>query len=445
MVSVSRGVQGSYITPTGSDTPRTLADIAGDAAKRLQIIDARGKGADGTTGGGASDSNFTNADSRIACRNGPVAVSNLRLVFSNYAISSGKEVDGPNAVTVRAAIEVWSGSSTTYITQGVTFNGSESVALGTRAGLVVSDPIGVVLEPGQWFAVRTNAQVTSGDLFQAPALHNGGSTLTGDPSSGNGGNMIRNTSATVVYDTGTITGTLKRGFCHMAVLGVTAAYAPAVVIFGDSIADGSGDNTATNLIQGGSVGYIPRGLVLSDNTFIPHAKVSVSGTNMSHIGTADNIGGMDNHRRWSMLEWATHAIFHYGRNDLAGGRTLAQLQADSIAAWARAKSRGVKVAACTILPYTTSTDSWATTGNQTPGSGFGVGEARDQYNDWLLTKLADGTIDYVVDANPYVESQSVPGVWVPNYTTDGVHPNPTGHQAAAAAVRAWGSVILTGA
>jgi len=449
MVGALRNPAYAAAQARGSVVFRPIRDWLGDSARhRLQIIDSRGQTPDGTTGGGAGDSNFTNADSRIACRNGPVAASNLRLVFSNYDISSGKEVAAANAITVRAALEFWSGSSGTYVTQGVTFNGADSVALGTRAGLVISDPIGVTVDAGRLFFVRANAQVASGEVFPAPGLNHGGSVLASDPSSGNGGNMIRNTSATAVFDTSSFAGSAVRGFCHLGVLGVVAGYCPSVVIYGDSIAFGSGDSVSTAMLYGNTSGFVSRGLRLSDDRLIPHACMAVSGTTMGHLGTNAALCGIDNPRRWGMLDYATHAVFNYGRNDISSGSSLAALQGYAVLAWGRAKARGVKVAQCKIMPSTTSTDSWATPGNQTVTTGFGIGGIRDQFNAWISTKLADGTIDYVIDPNPYVEDQINLSKWVTSpspVTSDGVHPNTAGHQAASAAVRVWAEQIALGA
>ncbi len=438
------------IPVAGSSRSRRLSNWLGDNARhQVQIIDSRGYTPNGTNGGGAGDSNFTNCDTRVLCRNGPVAASNIRLVLGNFTITSGKEADFANAVTARAAVEFWTGSAGTFAIQGVTFNGVQSVVMDPKAGLVISDPIGVTIEPGTVFTVRTNAQVASGELFPAGGLNHGGARLSDGPQSGDGGNMIRNTSATVVYTVGAITGTTVQGFPHMAVIGEVAGYSPAVVIYGDSIGFGSGDSVSTNAVSGNSSGWISRGLwigsVANDNRLIPHANMSVSGTNLGHIGTVDALAGIDNQRRWAMLNWATHAVFQSGRNDISSGSSLATLQTTAIAAWKRAKSRGVKVAACKLMPSTTSTDAWATAANQTVTANFGIGGIRDQYNTWLDTKLADGTIDYVIDPNPYVEDQANPSKWASSpaaMTTDGVHPNAAGHLAASAAALAWANAIM---
>ncbi len=416
-------------------------DKSDPATRSRRIIDSRGYAPNGTNGGGAGDSNFTNADTRILCRNGPVAASNIRLVFGNFTVTSGVEADAANVITVRAAVEFWTGSAGTFRVQGVTFNGAQSVAMDPRAGLVISDPIGVTIEPGTVFIVRCNVQVASGELFPAGGLNHGGSRLAGDPQSGDGGNMIRNTSATVIYDGGTITGTTVQGFQHVAVLGEVAGYCPAVIIYGDSIGFGSGDSVSSNALYGNSAGFISRGLRLADDSLIPHANMSVSGSNMSHIGSVDPLAGLDNFRRWTMLDWATHAVFQAGRNDISSGGSLAALQTASIASWKRARSRGVKVAQSKLMPSTTSTDAWATTVNQTVTTGFDIGGIRDQYNSWLDTKLADGTLDYLIDPNVFVEAPAAPSKWVPTFTTDGVHPNAAGHFAAAPAARAFATAI----
>jgi hypothetical protein len=105
---------------------------------------------------------------------------------------------------------------------------------------------------------------------------------------------------------------------------------------------------------------------------------------------------------------------------------------------------------CTVLPRTTSTDSWATTANQTLPS---YEANRLAHNNWLrdaspagFVAQAQALIPYqdmvgVIDATPYVESSpaGVPlsatlpangqqlagmgGVWVGGSVTgDGIHP-----------------------
>lgn len=125
----------------------------------------------------------------------------------------------------------------------------------------------------------------------------------------------------------------------------------------------------------------------------------------------------------------SHTLVALGTNDLAGGAILGNLSArlNSIRDYFRAL--GHSVSASTIVPRTTSTDSWATTGNQTPLSGFEDGGYRDQYNE----DICDGTIvlDWTaVDADITARDASVSDVWAVaaggDITNDGIHPNALG-------------------
>lgn len=432
------GGQASYVVDL-------MAKQSVSGKPRLQIIGTRGVGTLGTAGG-AGDSNNTNADSRIACRNGLVAASNIRLVFGNYTVSSDVEVDGANDITVRAAIEVYDGSA--FVTKGLTFNGAESVVISGRAGLVVSDPLGITLAPGQLFAVRTNVQVTSGDVFPTAGINHGGSYASYDPhQAGWTGNLIKNTSATVVYNTGTITGTLVQGFSHMAILGEVAEYAPAVVIYGDSIGRGSGDSVSSNMLYGNTSGFVCRGLRLSSDYVIPAALLAFDGETMAAYGGDTQSSGIKNARRLSMMNWATHVVFECGTNDLVSGPSLATMQTRFRTAWGRARDRGLKVAQTLVMPRTTGT--YTSAAGQTPVTNFAAGELRDDVNEWIATQVAAGYLDYVIDPNVYVEDPAAPGKWISTggtaRTADGVHPNTQGHQDAALAVREWAERVALGA
>ena len=127
------------------------------------------------------------------------------------------------------------------------------------------------------------------------------------------------------------------------------------------------------------------------------------------------------------------------------------MQADGIAFWGYLASTGKLVSQATFKPYTSSTDGWVTVENQTPG---GVNPTRLAWNAWLRdgapliagAAAATGTtdpaavrvgsaghpLDAVLEVADALESSRDSGVWTPGYTSDGLHPNPTGHAAAAA-------------
>jgi hypothetical protein len=108
-----------------------------------------------------------------------------------------------------------------------------------------------------------------------------------------------------------------------------------------------------------------------------------------------------------------------------------------------------KIIEAAVTPKSTSTDSWATTVNQTVAVHFGDSSSnRGVWNDsYVRTPSALGSNGFI-DINPVVESGYVEGsagtetsLWAVNatanwLTTDGTHPDTNGHALAAASIYA---------
>lgn len=129
------------------------------------------------------------------------------------------------------------------------------------------------------------------------------------------------------------------------------------------------------------------------------------------------------------------------------------MQANLIMLWNQQNGYGQRVIQTTITPNTTSTDGWATTGNQTPVNAT-VESHRVQLNDWLRggapmsggLAVAVGTSGALLagdtghplygywEITDNVESARNSGIWKAGYTTDGLHPNITGINAASIGV-----------
>jgi lysophospholipase L1-like esterase len=153
---------------------------------------------------------------------------------------------------------------------------------------------------------------------------------------------------------------------------------PGVLGVGDSIMWGYGDQAGTG-VGGVNTGNTNFGF----GGFISRAVNNLAG--LVNIGvandTAQNFRTLAGHmRRMMFARHCTTAVVNYGRNDITGGRTLAQFQADIIAVWTMMSQRKMRVFQTTITPRTTTTDQWLTTGGQTAGSGEAV---RTAFNDWL--------------------------------------------------------------
>lgn len=124
----------------------------------------------------------------------------------------------------------------------------------------------------------------------------------------------------------------------------------------------------------------------------------------------------------------THVYICNPTNDFAAGTpaTLAQAKSSMLSIIAREHALGKKVITETHEPRCTSSDSFATTVNQTPlNAPFTVGGDVDLYDAWLL---AGGSgADYVLDVRPFTRDATLTDRWKVDpitgaLTGDGTHP-----------------------
>jgi hypothetical protein len=93
-------------------------------------------------------------------------------------------------------------------------------------------------------------------------------------------------------------------------------------------------------------------------------------------------------RRLAIASGCTHAVFHYGTNDL-GVRTAAQIQANILEITAALNAKGMQVFWCTLIPKTTSTNGWSDVAGQTK---TGSESVRLAVNAWLRDTSANGYV-----------------------------------------------------
>lgn len=393
----------------------------------LMPITTRNLFGDFTQSGNLSDGVQTSLTTRMAFTP-VVAAGDIRLVYGNFT----GPTDGVNAINIKATIE---SPAATFHT--VTFGGLKTAIL-DAGGYLVSDPIPIDVVALTNFWVRTFVSVGSagqkwplGQLFASAY--------------GDGTNVSEGAAASDKTSTGTITAANVWSFGPYAVIGnvTDANKVPSVLIVGDSIADGTGDTSGLQ-----ERGFIPRAL----NQTRPWVKVSAAGEGAQQWATMAT-----RKQRMAAAAGCSSAICEYGINDL-GSRTLAQIKTDLITCWNVIAARGVAVWQTTITPKTTSSDSWATTANQTPFSGD---SDRVLLNNWLRDgspmlagaaaatgSSANGTLRAGMAGHPLagyfevadtVESARDSGKWkvdgtANKYTSDGTHPTAFGHTAAAAGI-----------
>lgn len=209
--------------------------------------------------------------------------------------------------------------------------------------------------------------------------------------------------------------TANTGVGTCPVLGIIAMTSrPTYIAVEDSRGAGSGDTMTVDGLMGNSNRYLGS---------------RYGGLSMAGPGEylRDHVTG--NSRRRVLLQYASDIINAMGINDLANGRSLAQLQTDMqtwIAQASANKNAQARVYLGTLQPYTTSTDNWATVGNQTV---FAQNGNRNSFNDWVRSTMLSGVDGYIDYADP-VEFGNNSGKWHVNQgatTADGLHANRFGY------------------
>jgi lysophospholipase L1-like esterase len=142
---------------------------------------------------------------------------------------------------------------------------------------------------------------------------------------------------------------------------------------------------------------------------------------------------------WNVLtKYCRYAVEELGTNDMGG--TLSAIQTNLSSIWTVLRNAGLPIYRTNFIARSTSTNGWADKAGQTPNTGWGAGETRDQLISWFDTKVADGTLAGVIDTlsagsdptdNHYFVSTGVASAT----TADGTHPRDAVHEAMAAKVR----------
>jgi len=369
-----------------------------------------------SAGGGTN--NYTRGEYRQKLTFGVVATSDIRICYGNYySTSTGQtgEAAGLNPITVESGLELTSPVTTVR----ASWSGARTITIQPGAQ-VCSDPIPIDIPANGTAWLRTGVTVASGQFWPTASYFFGSS---GDAfiESTSAVSQIGNTGDLTVPSGGTVASS-NTGFSALAILGVPRAKTRSAIIIGDSISVGVADNGDGN----GNYGFISRALVANQ---IPFSKL---GRQSEMVQGEAGVNGI---LRRLYTRYATIAVTNGGTNDLLAGRSAVQIQADLTTLWRALKARGVKVYHVLLFPRTTSSDAWATPGNQAFMSGYAPGSTRDQVNAWVKAQVGI-LIDGYFDPSAYIEDAANPGKWAspasaalqnaPSValTTDGTHPNP---------------------
>lgn len=332
-------------------------------------------------------------------------ITSLQLVIPNWYVktaTTGAETAQGGTMTVTASIEYPAGVYTQVLFSGVP---SSVIANGDT---LVSDACSVSIPRGAKFFVRMFVQCETGVIFA-----NGSQivdTTNGDFSryaaSGLSDVTMGGTAPTTVDNANT--------FTAAAVIAYTRRQ--SIFLMGDSLTAGSGDSvsdtTGDNGILARSVGpsfaYI--------NAGCPGDRAYWAAANYT--------------KRAALASYCSHVVCALGTNDFyAGSKTSAQTKTavESLKTMAAASK---PFFVTTITPRTTSTDSWATTANQTAVAG---NTNRVTYNGVVRAGSISGAAGFFEIAD-VVESARDSGLWKVNasaswYTADGTHGTNTAYQA----------------
>jgi lysophospholipase L1-like esterase len=354
------------------------------------------------------------------------AITEIAMVLPNWYVdrANGKfELPNDGDIQFTATIEYPAG-----VFNRLRFTGANREAC--QGGTVlVSDFLGLAIPDNAEFWTNVWMQATTSIVFY--------SASTGQVSA-NGEKATVNTVSVTDYTGGGGANTAQvYGFWPLALLGRTANKAAAIV--GDSIAEGLNDTAdATD-----AVGSVARSI--SGASYI----------NLSQSGDRLELALLSSARRLAVLPFTRNAICAMGVNDIGSARTLAAIKLDMVARWTEAKamlSGAQRVFQTTITPSVTSSDSYATTANQTAAANFSTGGAgtRELLNDWLRDGAplingapaaigattgsiragnADHPLYQVIEFADVVESARNSGKWkvdgtANKWTSDGLHPSP---------------------
>lgn len=366
---------------------------------------------------------YARGEFRYKFKTGRYPVLAAQALIGNWGVSNGDQ-NGPNNITVEAALE-----TTAPAVSRVTFGGANSKLL-APGDTVLSDSMGD-LAANTLYEWREGILVNLGDTY-----------YIGTPNDSDGpqfsNSMTSQILATGALSTPTNGSQLNfYGSDFLALIGQLPAGAESVVFMGDSIMFGIAENLDANY----NLGFLQKGLGDVYGGMVPSSNFGRAFETLADF--ASSTGAT---HRIPTANYFNKAVCNFGTNDIPGGASLSTMQAQYLSSWAELRAKTGYVAQVTLLPRTTSTDNWATLGNQTPVTGYGTGEIRDQLNTWFATQVGV-TIDAVIDAAAYFQDPSDHTAWLTNgtanaTTSDGLHPSDFAASIGKAASTVWMEGIL---
>lgn len=353
----------------------------------------------------------------------------VKLVFGGYyttlSATADIETNLGNDQTVQANIEI-PGAPTPSVQ--VTWSASATGTVVDGAATYVSDrllPAAFGLSTftaDTQFWVRHSRYVTTGQNFIINQSSAATPTITGEGCLHYDATTIVNNQVNAsgaLTATGGATTTTQR-VLPLAIVGKTVSPAIAVGGLGDSIEQYFNDDLGDGV--NGSGGFFQR------------AMVSVNGHHAAYILLARSseraLNYVQSAKRPQLYQWLTGLQLDYGVNDLNSSRTPAQIRANLCTITTAAAAAGIKNVEISLLtPWTTSTDAWATTVNQTVAANGGN---IPTVNAATIASVGTCGLGNYIDYSSVASPVGQPTLWAvtgaANYaTSDGLHPEPAMH------------------
>jgi hypothetical protein len=328
--------------------------------------------------------------------------------YSNAA--SGEAATGGSGWTIAAGIEYPFTVSTVGTTCKVATWGGSTTTTAVAGATMWSDWMHCPIPRGAKFGSRLFVNITSATGQQSPFTNS--TTYNGAWRDAAGGD-VWDFSGTNLAGGGTMTDDGSQLDVTPLLVGLTRR--PTVAIMGDSRQSGFLDTVDTNA---GDAGETAR-------TYGKHFNYLQLAVCADTIASFIASSGSGSTLRRGLAALCSHISMELGIVDLNGGASAATVEANIKTMLGMPGMVGKPLIYDLMLPLAISTDSFATTGNQTTTA---ANTPRNAVNTWLAGGNASAGGHN--DPRGPCEFPTIPsGIWnAPGFTTDGTHPTVAGYQ-----------------
>lgn len=414
----------SILARSAIDVTATIRTVTPALLDDRKIVMPGGKMA----GALSSSASYVRNETRVPTKFLDAVPSEVYAVFYNgYIAANLGDAGSGNSATFAAALEI----------NGVTkrFGGTGYEVAAASGDVVILGPLTPADFDLDEFPASTTAWIRSSVVVASVSQFWPGwvqhAASTGVWS------ITNSTTTTQIDGTGVFVNTggttVIAGSGPVALIGTWAGRAlPSLLILGDSLPAGQGD-TADNLVDTGGGFVVRAARACRSGVGIPYVVATKTGDRAYKSYPSATV-------RQLLGKWATDVFDNMATNDFAAGQTAASTITKKMDMANLLYARGVKRVAWTdIIPRTTSTDSWATAGNQTKVSAFQTGQAAATF--MTSAAAAVGLVtgpDALIAVQATVKDASDAWLWnSPSWTSDGVHPLEVGHAAMATPVQTY--------